>query len=152
MEAELTSFLEGKVCILGFGNRLWCDDGVGSRIAESLSYCPGLNAVDGGSVPETHLEKVVCTEPDTVLLIDAADFGGSPGQTRLLQADDVALSGVSTHAGSIQMLARYFEARCGARVALLVIQPGDTRERDELSSRVAVAVSTLVEGLQKICR
>jgi len=144
---ELNAFLEGRVCILGFGNRLWRDDGVGSCIAEALQNCPNLDSIDGGFVPENHLEVVVGKNPDTILMIDAADFGGTPGETRLLQPGDVALAGISTHAGSPQMLGKYLEARTGARVALLAIQPKDTSEGNELSPEVSATLKDLVGKL-----
>ena len=144
---DLASFLQGRVCILGLGNRLWCDDGVGSCIAEALQDCPNLDSVDGGFVPENHLEVVASKNPDTILMIDAADFGGQPGEVRLLQPGDVALAGISTHAGSPQMLGKYLEARTGARVALLAIQPKDTSEGNELSPEVSATLKDLVEKL-----
>ena len=144
---DLTPFLKGRICILGFGNRLWRDDGVGSCIAEALQDCPNLDAVDGGFVPENYLEIVAGKNPDTILMIDAADFGGKPGETRLLQPGDVALAGISTHAGSPQMLGKYLEARTGARVALLAIQPKDTSEGNELSPEVSATLQDLVDKL-----
>ena len=143
----LTPFLKGRVCILGFGNRMWRDDGVGSCIAEALQDCPNLDSVDGGFVPENHLEVVASKNPDTILMIDAVDFGGTPGETRLLQPGDVAVAGISTHAGSPQMLGKYLEARTGARVALLAIQPKDTSEGTELSPEVSATLKDLVDKL-----
>ena len=143
----MTSLLHGRVCILGFGNRMWSDDGVGSCIAEALQDCPNLDAVDGGFVPENYLEVVANKNPDTILMIDAADFGGQPGEVRLLQSGDVALAGISTHAGSPQMLGKYLEARTGARVALLAIQPKDTSEGNKLSPEVSATLKELVEKL-----
>ena len=143
----LTPFIKGRVCILGFGNRMWRDDGVGSYIAEALQDYPNLDAVDGGFVPENYLEVVAGKNPDTILMIDAADFGGQPGEVRLLQPGDVALAGISTHAGSPQMLGKYLEARTGARVALLAIQPKDTSEGSELSPEVSATLTELVEKL-----
>ena len=147
-ELDLSAFLQGRVCVLGFGNRLWRDDGVGSRIAEALQDNENLDAVDGGFVPENHLESVAATNPDTILMIDAADFGGLPGEMRLLKPGDVALAGISTHAGSPQMLGRYLEARTGASVALLAIQPKDTSEGDELSREVSATRNELLAMLQ----
>ena len=144
---DLTAFIKGRVCILGFGNRLWRDDGVGSCIAEALQNCPNLDSIDAGFVPENHLEIVARKNPDTILMIDAADFGGTPGETRLLQPGDVAVAGISTHAGSPQMLGKYLEARTGARVALLAIQPKDTSEGTELSPEVSATLTELVEKL-----
>ena len=143
----LTPFLQGRVCVLGFGNRMWRDDGVGSCIAEALQDSPNLDSVDGGFVPENYLEVVASKNPDTILMIDAADFGGEPGEVRLLQPGDVALAGISTHAGSPQMLGKYLEARTGARVALLAIQPKDTSEGNELSPEVSATLKDLVDKL-----
>jgi hydrogenase 3 maturation protease len=148
----LLRFLQGRVCILGFGNRQWRDDGAGSRLAEALAADPDLTSIDGGFVPENHLEVVARAKPDTVLLVDAADFGGLPGQLRLLQPDDIALANVSTHAGSPQMLARYLSQRTGGRVALLAIQPGDTAAGDRLSPEVESTVNGLVEMLSGLAR
>ena len=144
---DLTAFIKGRVCILGFGNRLWRDDGVGSCIAEALQNCPNLDSIDAGFVPENHLEIVARKNPDTILMIDAADFGGQPGEVRLLHPGDVAVAGISTHAGSPQMLGKYLEARTGARVALLAIQPKDTSEGTELSPEVSATLTELVEKL-----
>ena len=141
---ELEEFWRGRVCLFGFGNRMWRDDGAGSRLAGALERCPGIDAVDAGMVPENHLEDVVAKNPDRVLLIDAADFGGAPGEMRLLNPEDTMPAGLSTHAGSPQMLASYLRARTGAPVALLVIQAGDTRAGDELSPGVAQALNLLI--------
>lgn len=147
----LFDFLEGRICIFGMGNRMWRDDGVGSYLAESLAGCENLVAVDGGFVPENHLEAVVRARPDTILMIDATDFGAEPGGLRLLQATEIAMCGLSTHSGSPQMLAQYLSARTGARVALLAIQPGDVREGDRLSPEVAVVVEKTVGELVLNC-
>ena len=37
IERALSEFLLGRVCVLGFGNRLWRDEGFGSILAEALA-------------------------------------------------------------------------------------------------------------------
>jgi len=142
-EDTLLNFLRGRICLLGFGNRMWRDDGAGSLLAEALENSSTVDAVDGGMVPENHLESVARKKPDTILLVDAADFGGLPGEWRLLEPGDTALTGVSTHAGSPHMLASYLEARTGAPVGMLAIQPGTSREGEGLSEEVAASVEAL---------
>lgn len=146
----LAAFLKPPVCILGFGNRMWRDEGAGSHFAETLAGCPGVTAIDGGAVPENHLEQVVRAGPASVLLVDAADFGGRPGEARLLEPSALARTGLSTHAGSPQMLASYLSARTGAPVALLAIQPAECSAGDELSPPVAAAVSALVAYFRNV--
>ena len=143
----LSEFLTENVVILGFGNRLWADDGAGSIAAEALGRLPGLTAIDAGMTPENYLETVARSEPNSVLLIDATDFGGLAGEMKLIDPDELAQSGLSTHSGSPAMLARYLEARCSAKVALLAIQPVETRASQQLSNSVAAAIKALVDRL-----
>ncbi len=149
---QLTTFIDGRVCLLGIGNRYWRDDGVGSLIAEALESCPDFDVVDAGFIPENYLETVAGKHPDTILMIDATDFGGTPGQIRLLYPDKVAYSGISTHAGSLRMLAEYLQARTQARIGLLAIQPADTSEGEGLSLLVSKTFKDLLEILPAICR
>jgi len=129
----MAHFLDGRICLLGIGNRYWRDDGAGSVLAEALQAIAGRN-------------------PDRILFIDATDFGGAPGQVRLLFPDNVAPSGLSTHAGSLKMLAEYLQARTGAQVALLAIQPADTAAGESLSPEVSNTVKILLEKLPEFCR
>jgi hydrogenase 3 maturation protease len=101
-------------------------------------------------VPENYLEKVAATYPDTILLIDAADFGGQPGEWRIFSGEDLALTGISTHAGSPQMLAAYLEERTGSEVKLVAMQPGDVGEGEELSNDMRRCVSDLTVELENI--
>jgi hydrogenase 3 maturation protease len=151
-EDQIVQFLDGRICLLGIGNRNWRDDGAGSVLAEALQACPELDAIDAGFVPENFLEKVVQTKPDAILFIDATDFGGMPGQVRLLEAEKVAQSGLSTHAGSLQMLAGYLQARTRTQVALLAIQPADTAAGELLSPEVSHTVKLLLKKLPEFCR
>lgn len=144
---QLTAFTKGRVCLLGIGNRLWHDDGVGSLMAEALQSCQGFDVIDAGFIPENHLETVARKNPDTILMIDATDFGGKPGQVRLLDADKVTYSGLSTHAGSLRMLAEYLQVRTNAGIALLAIQPGDTSAGEGLSPAVSGSFNALLELL-----
>ena len=133
-----------KTTLLGIGNRLWHDDGAGSILAERLGAHQGLPAIDGGMVPENHLEQVVANKPDAVLLADAADMGLAPGEYCILPASEFPTSGISTHAGSPRMLASYLAERTGAEVFLLAIQPGDVSSGEGLSVEVEKAVDELV--------
>ena len=148
VEPNLKSHLKGKVAILGFGNRLWGDDGAGSVLAELLQQAVTEAAVfDGGMVPENYLEKVAATDPDEILLIDSADFGGEAGEWRIFSGEDLSFTGFSTHAGSPRLLAAYLEERTGAKVALLALQPGDTAKSAEFSPLMELSISELAQIL-----
>jgi hydrogenase 3 maturation protease len=143
----LKRVLSGRVCILGVGNRHRRDDGVGSLIAERLATRHPALTIDAGAVPENYLEKVARSCPDTVLIIDAVDFGGCPGEIRLLDPDTIATSGISSHALSLRMTAQYLEARTQAGLVLLAIQPADIGTGTELSDEVCQAIKTAEQTL-----
>ena len=58
---------------MGIGNRLAGDDGAGSAVAEALRGRTAACVIDAGIAPENHLEPIVRGEPDTILLVDAAN-------------------------------------------------------------------------------
>jgi hydrogenase maturation protease len=151
LTAQLRDFIDGRVCLLGIGNRYWHDDGVGSLLAEALESCQGFDVIDAGFIPENHLETVARKNPKTILMADATDFGGKPGQVRLLYPDKVAYSGLSTHAGSLRMLAEYLKARTQASIALLAIQPADTSAGEGLSEEVDLTLKSLLKILPAVC-
>ncbi len=140
----------GSVCILGVGNRDRGDDGVGSIVAERLSAQFGSWAVDGGTVPENHLEKVARLDADTVVLIDAADAGGAPGDVKLLDPAAIAGGNLSTHALSLTMASDYLAARTGATLRLLTVQPLAVDMGRGLSSVVLKTADELVSALAAV--
>lgn len=147
---ELRRFLSGKVCVLGVGNRYRRDDGAGSLIAERLAGRTEALCVDAGAVPENYLEKVARSKPDTILIVDAADFGCAPGRVCILDPQSVDSAALSTHALSLRMTADFLQARTSARLALLAIQPADVRSGTEISEEVSRAVERLQETLSEI--
>ena len=144
---SLERVLSGSVCILGVGNRHRRDDGIGSLIAERLAGRLPAQVINAGAVPENYLEKVARLCPDTVLVVDAVDFGGDPGEWRVLDPGALALDGLSSHALSLRMAAEYLSARTQAHVALLAVQPADVGAGTELSDKVSQTMDFLEETL-----
>ena len=146
--AHLGGLCAGRLCVVGVGNRLRGDDGVGPAVVERLASGSGRLVIDGGSAPENYAEAIARFDPDHVILVDAADFGGAPGEVRLLPASAIAASGLSCHASSLGLLAEYLETRSSCRVHLLAIQPLSTAFIGSLSPPVAQAVASCVHALQ----
>jgi hydrogenase maturation protease len=150
LKEQLTDFLAGRLCLLGIGNRLWRDDGVGSLFIAALASNRGFDAIDAGIVPENYLETVVSKNPDRILLVDATDFGGPPGGARLLYPDRISFSGLSTHAGSLRMICEYLQSRTPAPIALLAIQPADSSAGEDLSPPVSHTIDTLLGFFEEV--
>jgi len=151
LKDQLTHFIDGRVCLLGIGNRYHHDDAVGPYLAEALESRPEYDVIDAGIIPEDYIETAARKHPDTILMVDATDFGGEPGEVRLLYPDQVAYSGVSTQAGSLRILAEYMQAQTHAHIALLAVQPADTSDGKGLSLPVSRALNDLLDSLPDIC-
>ena len=151
LKGQLAHFIEGRVCLLGIGNRYHHDDAIGPYLAEALESRPDYDVIDAGIIPEDYIETTAQKHPDTILMVDATDFGGEPGEVRLLYPENVAYSGASTHAGSLRMLAEYMHARTHARVALLAVQPADVSDGKGLSPPVSKTLGDLLDVLPDIC-
>lgn len=137
-----------RPCVLGIGNRLRGDDAAGPMLCDRLQGRFGGTAIDAGVAPENHLEPVVASGARLVLVADAVDFGGEPGQVTVLAPDALAGAGVSTHACSPAMLCEYLTARADEppTVRWLAIQPG-RRDPPGLSPAVARGLDRLAEGM-----
>ena len=153
-DSELTSalrdLLAGRVCIVGVGNRQRGDDGAGPRVIEAR--CPETRGtwLDVGVAPENFLEPIARTNPDTVLIVDAVNFGGSPGECRLMDVTAMHTIVVSTHAGSLSLVSDYLRARTGARVNVIAIQPKTIAAREGLSQPVEESVREVTAMLSEL--
>ena len=135
---------------MGVGNRQKGDDGAGPAVVDRLAGKIPVPCIDAGVSPENFLERIAREKPETVVFLDAADLGEAPGSIRVLGT--AALSGgLSTHALSLDMAAQYLEARCGAKTALIAIQPAGVDLDAPLSDAVAASVTELADALIELC-
>lgn len=134
------------VLVLGLGNILLEDDGVGvhvvRRLATDPDAPPGLCPVDGGTLG--FRLATLLTRSDAVLFVDAAQLGEPGGAVRLLDrsalADHVSRGGrMSAHeAGLVDLLTlARMEGWQPRRLALLGIQPQRIDWGEQLSEPVA---------------
>ena len=101
---SLRAIGRGRVVVLGVGHALRGDDAAGSAVAQALRPRFADRVFDGGQAPENFVGPVRRAEPDTIIIVDAADFGGSPGEIRVAAADDVVGEMTGTYAAPISML------------------------------------------------
>ncbi len=146
----LEEMLSGSVLILGVGNIDKGDDGAGSMLVQEIDGRVSATCIDAGVAPENFLEKVVQEKPDTVIIVDAADFGGSPGEVRIFGPERISSGGLSTHALSLDMACQYLNDRIDTKIHLLAIQPGQTKS-EGLSRPVAESLKDLETTLLAVC-
>ncbi len=149
---DLEGLAEGKVVVVGIGNTLRADDGAGSLVAERLQERHPDVVFDAAQAPENYLAPIRRADPDVVVLVDAADFGGSPGEVRAATAEDVEGLMMGTHAAPLSMFMRVLGTETQADVRLVAVQAATTTLGADMTREVADAVEDLVSQLGKLLK
>lgn len=88
--------------------------------------------------------KIIKERPDTLIIIDAVDFGGKPGEFRFLEAQDIKTVNLfATHNASISLTINYLQNNLKADIIILIIQPKNINFGDKLSREVADTLDEL---------
>ena len=120
------------------------DDGAGSILTNRIKDKVSMTVIDAGPSPENYLEKIIKEAPDTIIILDAVDFGGSPGEIKILEVKDVKTSNLfSTHNTSISLVINYLQSNLTADIIILVIQPKSIAFGDKLTKEVRDSVDKL---------
>ena len=160
-----------KEMLLGIGNILNGDDGIGIYIAQTLNkYLKNVRkekkrakiedtrrniiVVDCGTTPENYTSIIRKHRPDTLVLVDAADMGLSPGSYRIIPPEKIEAMHFSTHNIPLSIFISYVNQFCG-EVVLIGIQPDRMDTGTALSSVVQnngdqVAAIIMEERLHEI--
>lgn len=127
--------------VLGLGNILCGDEGIGCRVVEYLyatrEYPPAVAIADGGTMGQELLGPVM--EVSSLLLIDCGDFGLKPGETILRSNKGIpvwlGIAKMSPHQGSFsEVLAlAQLKNRLPKNITLLAIQPEKLSFGEKLS-------------------
>lgn len=151
--------LRGHVVVIGVGNPLRGDDGVGSFVARELARgvaargASDIVVIDAEEIPEAFIGSAVDAKPDTILIVDAADLNAPAGSAVLLGAAALQGRAVTTHRTPLGPLAAMLKRETSADVLFLGIQPGDERWGEHLSDDVAATARRLRDDLADIlCR
>ena len=129
------------------GNPLRGDDGVGPYITRNVSGAGNICIRDAGDRPERALDWAIEFRPDTIIFIDAADFGGVPGEIRCLARRELKERCFSTHRLPLAAVIDWINRETGAECHCLGIQLGSTSPGEELSAPVHRSADKIVEWL-----
>lgn len=154
IEEALREFINGakKIAILGIGNDLRTDDGLGLFIVNNIALEDSSLLVENvGSVPEAFAHPLAEFGAERIILVDAADMQKPPGHVELVTKDRIAGIALSTHSMPLSFLMMYLEQETGGRTILLGIQPkniqfgeGMTPEIQEVAKKVIRTLHNLI--------
>lgn len=136
--------LKGKSLLLGLGNILRGDDCFGAILAKRIRRKTCLKVLEAEDAPENFLDKIIKENPDTILFVDAVDFGGKAGEMRLWNLENVKPGNFFlTHNPSPRMLCDFLRGNSEAKMYLLGIQPKDIRLGAGISPQIRERLDAL---------
>jgi len=141
-----------KEVILGVGNILKGDDGIGIYVAEKIKEyirkvekgskedkskgnSRMVGAINCGTTPENYTSIIRKSSPDRLIVVDAADMGLSPGSYRIISPGKIGVMCVSTHNMPLSLFSSYVGQFC-QDIVLVGIQPDRMDFNVTLSSAV----------------
>jgi len=137
----MTEVIAGKTAIIGIGNPMMADDGIGPRlVAELEGSCPGIDLIDlgTGGMQLVH----VLARYDSVVIIDSADMGLERGECCVFSPEEVvSLKKTRTYSLHDWDLMRSIEisrnlGEAPDRILICAVQPASVEMREELSAEL----------------
>ncbi len=142
-----------RVAILGIGNDLRTDDGIGPYIVNHLrTKHQNVFIEDVGSIPEAFVSPLAEFGAERIIMIDAADMRKPVGHIEFVAKDRIGGIAISTHSMPLSFLMQYLEDSTGAETILLGVQPrsivfgeGLTPEIEEVARKLIILIDAVLE-------
>ena len=143
-----------RVLVLGIGNLVMSDDGVGVKVVQQLqreySFAEGVKIMDGGTLG---LDLLPMLEGiDHLIVVDAVETGRRPGTCVRLAGEELPVAletKVSAHQMGLKDLlsvARLLGHSPGEMV-LIGVQPGSIEMDTELTPEIEAVLQELVDNV-----
>src|SRR5574340_964079 len=148
-----------KTLVLGIGNTLLTDEGVGihviAALASRLAHLPDVTLLDGGTLSFTLAGPI--EEADALIVVDAANIGTKPGQWTLLKGDEMDAFLMSNRRATVHEVGltdlRAIAILAGHwpdKRAMLAIQPADIDWGDYPTPAVAAAIPPACAAIHEL--
>jgi hydrogenase 3 maturation protease len=154
-EEELKGFIAGaeKIAVLGIGNDLRTDDGLGLFVIDNLKIDdPRIMIENVGSVPEGFAKNLASFGAERVIMVDAADMLKPPGHIELITKDRIGGIAISTHRMPLSFLMMYLEQETGGKTLLVGIQPKSIQFGEGLTPEIQEVVDKTIASLERILK
>ena len=141
-----------KVTIMGIGNDLKADDGIGPYVIEQLqNRNPShIELINASTVPENFLNHLIESHPQLILLIDAALMQAEPGTIKLIDKETIGGVAFSSHQLPLTFFIEYLENNITTTILILGIQPYTDEFTQPISNPVQQAASEIITTLSQL--
>ncbi len=142
----LSDILNEKILIVGVGSNYRKDDGVGNYIAESLKDV--VISIPAEENPELYIEMIKALKPETVLIFDAADFDGVPGDVREIKENEIDNLTISTHTLPLSIFSHMLKMDTNIKVRIIGIKPENISYGKGLTESVKKSADNIINYLK----
>lgn len=155
-ESQLNNFLSDceKLIVLGVGNELKSDDGVGPFIIKKLKgeniENESLLFIDAMTVPENFTGKIRKENPTHMIIVDACLMDSKPGDMRIVSKDEFANIGISTHSMSLSFFVRFLEKDTDIKIIFVGIEPETMDWGAKPTANVEKSANEFIDALKGI--
>ena len=154
LEQSLKDFFgvgDRRVVVMGVGS-LNGDDRIGPKIIELLESksMSDVLLINAESTPESFTGKVEAFNPTHVLILDAADFHGSPGDTKLISKEEIRGQAVSTHKLPLSLFMHFIEESMSLSIVVLGVQPISVAFWAPLSEKLEATAVSIANTLYQV--
>ena len=136
-----------KCILMGIGNELKGDDGIGNLIARQFSH-PDWLSLPCETVPENFTAVVKRERPDILVMVDAADMGIGRGELRIIPHSKLDSDVQGTHGIPLRHLVSYMDKHAG-KIIFIGIQPGNIRLGDDISPALENTKKALLDIIKR---
>ena len=142
----------GRTLLITIGNPLRADDGVGPFVGEQVRFKdPERRVINAYTTPENIAQTAIDLKPDKIILLDAACFGGRPGELRIIPLELIDKQTViSTHSFPLSVTFSVVKEDTGAELVAIGIEPGSMEFEEGLTPAVKESALRLIEYFNNI--
>jgi len=133
--------------LMGIGNVLKGDDGIGCYIAKNFKEKNWLS-LDCGTAPENFTSVIRKNKPSLLVIVDAADMDIDAGGFRIVSEEKIENIGISTHNMPLSFLINYLKDSAN-RIIFICIQPKTVSESEEISDELKKSAEQIMEILRE---
>jgi hydrogenase 3 maturation protease len=149
---DLLKNLTGQATlIVAIGNTLKGDDAAGPLVCRHLSRSKiAVDLLDTGIVPENYIQKIIRKKPRNLLVVDAIDFGQTPGTIKIFRPEQLAAGSISTHTLSPFIFVDMVRQSVKTQVYFIGIQPAQLKLGEPISKEIHRSIKRLCRLLMDI--
>lgn len=120
------------------------DDGLGRYVIDSITI---ENKIFCGEMPENFINRIKSSGSEVIIIVDAVDFDGKPGEVVFAEAEKLDKCSLSTHSLSFSMMSKMLP---GTRIFILGAQPESLEFGKPMSSKAKQGADDIAAVLNRL--